>query len=123
MKVYKRDQKVLTRLNDVITKLSQGESLPESYKNHPLRGKYEGLFDCHIFPNVVLIYGISENTVSLTRIGTHNKLELTECTSCIPSKISNTTIKSEVYYFGKQPKQPQTLHNYIKSSTGKKGRK
>ena len=109
-KLYNNNQKVLLRLNDVLTKLSNGEPLPESYKNHALRGKYKGLFDCHLFPNIILIYGISEDTISLSRIGSHNKLELTES---IPSKISYIDI-TDVHYFGVKPKKPQSLSDYLK---------
>ena len=129
MKLYKRDERVLSRLEKVISLLCNGETLSESYKNHPLHGEYEGLFDCHLLPNVILIYGISEETLSLTRIGSHNKLELIESISGIPAKISNTTIKhnpqikSEIYYFGTPPKKPDTLRNYLKTKRKQQNKK
>ncbi len=38
--------------------LVKGETLPPKYKNYPLKGKYEGYYDCHILPDWVLIYKV-----------------------------------------------------------------
>ena len=40
--------------------LSKGEALPPKYKNHPLKGNYNGYYDCHILPDWVLIYKIEK---------------------------------------------------------------
>ena len=36
-------------ITDVIDMLSQGETLPEKYKNHPLKGEFNGYYDCHVY--------------------------------------------------------------------------
>lgn len=56
--------------------LSKGEALPPKYKNHPLKGNYNGYYDCHILPDWVLIYKIEkeELVLLLFDIGTHSDL-------------------------------------------------
>ncbi len=44
------------------------------YKDHPLKHGYAGFRDCHIKPDLVLIYSISDDCVNLTRIGRHSDL-------------------------------------------------
>jgi mRNA interferase YafQ len=77
-KQYQANKKVVSRLNDILYCLMNRLPLSEQYKNHPLTGEWKGYYDCHVLPNVVLIYTYDDTTVSLTRIGTHNKLGLTE---------------------------------------------
>ena len=56
--------------------LANGNQLPEKYKNHPLKGKYTGYYDCHIMPDWVLIYKIEKEKLVLLLfdIGTHADL-------------------------------------------------
>ena len=63
-------------LYDVISLLQNGKSLPKKYCNHPLKGKYNGYYDCHILPDLVLIYKIEKEklTLILLDIGTHSDL-------------------------------------------------
>ena len=61
---------------DVIDLLSKGETLPAKYSNHPLKGKYKGYYDCHILPDLVLIYKIEKEKITLLLfdLETHSKL-------------------------------------------------
>ena len=77
-KQYKNDKKVCNELKTVIYYLDNDIPLPLKYCDHKLNGEYGNSRDCHLFPNIVLIYSCNGNTISLTRIGTHNKLGLTE---------------------------------------------
>ena len=77
-KQYVNNSKVSKRLEEALYYLVNDLSLPSDFKNHPLKGNYKGFYDCHLLPDVVLIYKIENNSISLTRIGKHNKLELTE---------------------------------------------
>jgi len=56
--------------------LSTGKKLPDKYKNHSLKGKYKGYYDCHILPNLVLVYKIEKEKLILLLfdIGTHSNL-------------------------------------------------
>ena len=60
-------------LDEVVTMLANGETLPPKYKDHPLKGDKQGTRDCHISPDWVLIYCIYESDLILllTRTGTH----------------------------------------------------
>ncbi len=60
----------------IIKKLAIGETLDESYHDHPLKGEYEGCRECHLTPDWLLIYEIADNQLILylTRTGTHSDL-------------------------------------------------
>lgn len=45
--------------------LSKGEKLPAKYKNHPLKGTLKGFYDCHILPDLVLVYKIEKERLVL----------------------------------------------------------
>ena len=63
-------------LKDVVTKLADGEMLPEKYKDHSLSGKWSGHRECHLTPDWLLIYRYEEDVLVLTlvRTGTHSDL-------------------------------------------------
>lgn len=66
----------LTLLTEVINSLADGNVLPEKNKDHALTGNFIGCRECHITPDWLLIYEISENELILylTRTGTHSDL-------------------------------------------------
>lgn len=74
-KIIKRgyNQKLI---KDVITLLANGEKLPPQNNDHSLTGNYKGCRECHITPDWLLIYEISEEELILylTRTGTHSDL-------------------------------------------------
>jgi len=45
-----------------------------STRSHPLKGEWKGHWECHIAPDWLLIYKLSENEVVLARTGTHSDL-------------------------------------------------
>ena len=80
---FKKDYKLamkrgwkITLLDEVVTLLSQGESLPEKYKDHALIGNWLGHRECHILPDWLLIYRIENDVLVLTlsRTGSHSDL-------------------------------------------------
>lgn len=80
---FKKDYKLAIRrglnislLDDIIRKLSRGEALPESNRDHPLNGKWVGHRECHVQPDWLLIYHIDKNilVLTLTRTGSHSDL-------------------------------------------------
>ena len=80
---FKKDFKRIVRrgydirlLEKTIEFLANGDSLPQKYKDHPLTGDYAGFRECHITPDWLLIYRISNNELILylTRTGTHSDL-------------------------------------------------
>lgn len=76
-KDFKRAQKrgwETGRLRQVIDLLLNESPLPEIYRDHPLRGNYAGMRDCHIEPDWVLIYEIENDELILRRTGAHADL-------------------------------------------------
>ena len=66
----------LKLLDKVITMLQNDIPLEEKYRDHELKGKYQGFRECHIQPDWLLIY-LKENdvlTLTLVDTGTHADL-------------------------------------------------
>ena len=66
----------LSSLTKVIQILADGKNLPPQNRDHALSGNYAGFRECHIAPDWLLIYEISEDTLFLylTRTGSHSDL-------------------------------------------------
>jgi mRNA interferase YafQ len=64
----------LSKLRHVVTLLSEKQPLPIRYRDHALTGNWIGHRDCHIQPDWVLIYQITDDTLILERTGTHSDL-------------------------------------------------
>lgn len=64
----KLDIKNISKVEFVLEILQNGEKLAPKYKDHALKGKYKGLRDCHILPDLVLIYERLESELLLTAI-------------------------------------------------------
>ena len=73
-KIRKLPFKDLKTIFDLISKLENQEELELRFKNHNLTGDYTGYQECHIKPDLLLIYKISKNQLYLTRIGSHSEL-------------------------------------------------
>jgi len=72
-----RRGKDINKINDVILKLANGETLDPMYKDHALSGDLEGLRDCHIENDWVLLYFYTttgELVLTLSDTGTHSDL-------------------------------------------------
>lgn len=78
-KDYKRIKKRgydLSLLENVLNTLLREEPLEKKHRDHALTGNYIGFRECHIQPNWLLIYSVSESELILTasRTGTHSDL-------------------------------------------------
>lgn len=63
------------RLNYVLMLLMQDLPLPAKYNLHRLKGNYVGYLECHVKPDLLLIFKYPENnTIELTRLGSHSTL-------------------------------------------------
>ena len=64
----------LTRLWLAVDLLRQRKPLPNGYKNQKLKGK--DVYDCHIFPDLVLLYRYQGNQLilELLDLGTHKEV-------------------------------------------------
>jgi len=59
---------------DVAYNLLCGNKLVEKYKDHQLIGNMQDCRECHIKPNLLLIYMIEDETLKLVDIGSHSEL-------------------------------------------------
>ena len=62
------------KLDAIIRFLLAGGPLPVRCRPHKLQGDWQGVWECHIGPDWLLIYEISDMTVTLHRTGTHSDL-------------------------------------------------
>ena len=76
IKVFKGQEGKLDKIFKTIEKLARGEILDAKYKDHPLLGDYLGARECHIEPDLLLIYQIKKDVLVLNvlRLGSHAKL-------------------------------------------------
>jgi mRNA interferase YafQ len=69
-----RRRYALERLEAIIDLLREGSPLPERYRDHPLKGEWDGSRECHVSPDWLLIYETTDDEVILQRTGTHADL-------------------------------------------------
>lgn len=76
VKLVGRRGKDLSKLKALLDQLIEGEPLPPDYLDHPLRGNFAGSRDCHLEPDWILIYTLTEDGthVRFERTGTHSDL-------------------------------------------------
>ena len=55
-------------------KLSNGIKLDSKFKDHPLKCELKEFRECHIKPDLLLIYRVRENFLELIDIGSHSEL-------------------------------------------------
>jgi len=62
---------------EVLTTLIQGKSLDPKHRDHALSGSWNDHRDCHIKPDLILIYRLVDvETLQLVRLGSHSELGL-----------------------------------------------
>jgi mRNA interferase YafQ len=82
-KDYKREAKGQHRgtldedLFRVVSLLAADSPLSERMQDHPLTGEWDDFRDCHVRPDLVLIYRKPDaETLELVRLGSHSELSL-----------------------------------------------
>ncbi len=80
---YKRENKGKHRktldnnLIRVVAMLAADEPLPQRHHDHSLAGEWKDHRDCHVRPDLVLIYRKPDSeTLDLVRLGSHSELGL-----------------------------------------------
>ncbi|HEV1285189.1 MAG TPA: type II toxin-antitoxin system YafQ family toxin [Bryobacteraceae bacterium] len=80
---YKREKsgrhsnKLDTLLMEVVNLLAADAPLPRRNFDHPLAGEWNDHRDCHIRPDLILIYSKPDNdSLELVRLGSHSELGL-----------------------------------------------
>lgn len=71
----KTDRQVDSLLRPVLVALTLGNPLAKKYKDHALTGTWKPCRECHIKPDLLLVYDCPDNeTVLLVRLGSHAEL-------------------------------------------------
>lgn len=66
-----RQGKSLQKLKLILEYLAVPEPLPTQYKDHKLKGEWRDYRECHIEPDWLLIYTITDFELRPARIGSH----------------------------------------------------
>lgn len=81
LKEYKKNYKKLTLkekdlVDEIVYRLSYNETLERKYKDHKLKGEFKELRECHVKPDLLLIYQKQDDKLILTciNIGSHSEL-------------------------------------------------
>jgi len=76
LKLCKKRGLPLEELHKAISILIEYGLLPSEYKPHILSGKYNGIWECHIKPDWLLLWKQDNNTLTLLMLdtGTHSDL-------------------------------------------------
>ncbi len=64
----------LALLRKVLKKLAVPEPLPTKFKDHKLKGEWRDFRECHLGPDWVLVYTITDFELRPTRLGSHSEL-------------------------------------------------
>ena len=80
---FKRSYKLMKKrgldislLDKVIDDIRQGKELDIKYRNHELKGKFKGFYECHIQPDWLLIYLIENDILTLTLVDTGSQADI-----------------------------------------------
>ncbi|WP_231254470.1 type II toxin-antitoxin system YafQ family toxin [Helicobacter pylori] len=82
-KKFDKDLKILVKngfdlklLYKVVENLAKEQPLDPKYKDHPLKGTLKDFRECHLKPDLLLVYQIKkqENTLFLVKLGSHSEL-------------------------------------------------
>lgn len=73
-KKINKDDKII--LKNIVDKLANDETLEAKYKDHALKGNYIGFRECHIKPDLLLIYRERDDILELylASLGNHNNI-------------------------------------------------
>jgi mRNA interferase YafQ len=74
LKRQKRRGKDIGDLVAAVELLAEQGTLPPAFSVHKLSGEWSGVWECHIEPDWLLIYTVTDQEVLLIRTGTHADL-------------------------------------------------
>lgn len=79
-KNFKLAQRKWPRLHSDVSEflayIKNRKAPPEKYKVHQLKGDRKGTWDAHIKGDLVLLYTLDDNHITLVAIGSHNQLNI-----------------------------------------------
>lgn len=78
---FKRDYKKRSRekgldtlIEQTVERLAEGKPLEVKFRDHPLKGGYAGSRECHLKPDLFLIYVQTSDELRIVRLGSHSEL-------------------------------------------------
>ncbi len=74
LKKIKKQNKDLNKLKNIIYQLVHKNTLKPKFKDHLLKNNYKDRRECHIEPDWLLIYKITQTQLILERSGSHSEL-------------------------------------------------
>lgn len=65
-----------SKLDEVVLKLQNQTPLDKKFQDHPLKGKLSYQRECHIYPDILLVYEVVEEELIfiLVNLGSHSEL-------------------------------------------------
>lgn len=72
----KRNKSSIRKIADTVDLLQKGEKLPERFRDHELTGNLKGNRECHILPDLLLIYRIFNDILILELVDTGSHADL-----------------------------------------------
>lgn len=64
----------VNRFQFIVSELVSRNCLKSNFQDHTLSGNWKGYRECHIFPDVILIYKKDNNVLFLARVGSHSDI-------------------------------------------------
>jgi mRNA interferase YafQ len=61
---------------EVVTTLAAGKKLVEKYRDHKLTGNLKDFRECHLAPDILLLYQIDDRRLILTLVSIGNHVQL-----------------------------------------------
>lgn len=74
IKATPRHRNVESLLAEIMALLVSDHPLPGKIHDHPLSGDWAGYRECHLKPDLLLIYRKTDDLLRLARIGSHGEL-------------------------------------------------
>lgn len=74
LKLAKKRHLNLGKLWAVVEQLQEGKTLAPKHRPHRLSGEWARFWECHIEPDWLLVYAVTDDSLILVRTGTHSDL-------------------------------------------------
>lgn len=76
LKRFKHQVKIIQDLNKILNLLIQRKPLQKNHVDHALTGNWKDSRECHVNPNILLIYRMDteKGKLFLERLGSHSEL-------------------------------------------------
>jgi len=75
LKKYRHKKAVLIELQNIIALLVNNKPIPPKYRDHELKGNYQGIREMHLKPDDLLLYiKIEHEKIILMALGSHSEI-------------------------------------------------